>query len=102
MDKVQLGRRLGFLCSPLDDPRRIQLRQNEFLEAYRARGTSEDLIEIIHDLTKLRPSNSQDIFGAVSFFLHPVMLPIEYTHERDYPLQPRIRLPEAAITDRSF
>jgi SagB-type dehydrogenase family enzyme len=30
------------------------------------------------------------------------MFPIEYTHERDYPLQPRIRLPEAAIPDRPF
>jgi SagB-type dehydrogenase family enzyme len=102
MDKARIGRRLGFLCSPLDDPRRIQLRQDEFLEAYRARGTSEDLIEISHDLTKLRSTNNQDIFRAVSFFQQPVMFPIEYTHERDYPLQPRIRLPEAAIPDRSF
>jgi SagB-type dehydrogenase family enzyme len=102
MDKARMGRRLGFLCSPLDDPRRIQLRQDDFLEAYRSRGTSEDLIEISHDLTKLRPTNSIDIFRAISVFQQPVMFPIEYTHERDYPLQPRIRLPEATLTDRPF
>lgn len=97
-----MGRRLAFLCSPLDDRRRIQLRQDEFLGAYRSRGASEDPIEISHDLTKLRPTNSTDIFRAISVFQQPVMFPIEYTHERDYPLQPRIPLPEAAIPDRPF
>jgi SagB-type dehydrogenase family enzyme len=102
MDKARLGRRLGFLCSLLDDPRRIQLRQDEFVEAYRSRGAPDDLIEISHELTKLRPANSLDIFRALTLFQQPVMHPIEYTHDRDYPLQPRIRLPEPAIPDRPF
>jgi SagB-type dehydrogenase family enzyme len=102
MDKARMGRRLGFLCSPLNDPRRIQLRQDEFLEAYYSRGTADDLLEISHDLTKLRPANGLDVFRAISLFQQPVMHQIEYTHERDYPLQTLIRLPEPAIPDRPF
>ena len=93
---------MGFLCSQLDDPRRIQLRQEEFLQAYRSRGTPDDLIDISHDLTKLRQTNDFDIFRAFTLFQQPAMHPLEYTHDRDYPLQPRIRLPEPAIPDRPF
>jgi len=102
MDKSSLGRRLGFLSSPLNDPRRIQLRQDEFVEAYHSRGTSDDLLEIGHDLTKLRPAGSPEIVRAVTLFQQPVMYQIEYTHDRDYPLQTSIRLPEPALTDRPF
>ncbi len=102
MDKARLGRRLAFLRFPLDDPRQIQLRQDEFLAAYRSRGTPDDLIEISHDLTKLRPANSLDIFRAITLFQQPVMQPIQHTHEREYPLEPPIRLPDAAIPDRPF
>jgi SagB-type dehydrogenase family enzyme len=101
MDKVQLGRRLGFLCSPLDDPRRIQLRQDEFLEAYRSRGP-DDLIELSHDLTKLRSANSLDVFRALTLFQRPTMHPIEYSQEREYPLQALVSLPKPAIPDRLF
>jgi len=97
-----MGRRLGFLCSPLDDSRRIQLRQDEFLQAYRSRGAPDDLIEIGHDLTKLRPANSLDVFRALTLFQQPEMHAIEYTQERDYPLQPRVGLPEPVIPDRPF
>ena len=102
MDKARMGRRLGFLCSPLDDSRRIQLRQDEFLQAYRSRGAPDDLIEIGHDLTKLRPANSLDVFRALTLFQQPEMHAIEYTQERDYPLQPRVGLPEPVIPDRPF
>lgn len=102
MDKVRMAKRLGFLCSPLDDPRRIELRQNEFLQAYRSRGGPGDLIEICHELTKLQRANGMDVFRALTLFQQPAMHPVEYTHDREFPLQLRIHLPEPAIPGRPF
>jgi SagB-type dehydrogenase family enzyme len=102
MDKARMGRRLAFLCSTLDDPRRIQLRQEEFLQAYRSRGGPDDLIEISHDLTKLGRANSFDVFRALTLFQQPAMHAVEYTHDREFPLQPIIHLPEPAIPDSPF
>lgn len=102
MDESRMGRRFGFLCAQLDDPRRIQLRQGRFLQAYRQRGADDDIIEIGHDLTKLRRADDPDMADALALFQQPHMYPIEYTQDREYPLQPRIRLPEPAIPDRLF
>jgi SagB-type dehydrogenase family enzyme len=102
MDKAGLARRLGFLCATLDDPRRIQLRQDEFLQAYRSRGGPDDLIEISHVLTKLQRANGIDVFRALTLFQQPAMHSVEYTHDREFPLQPTIQLPEPVIPDGPF
>jgi SagB-type dehydrogenase family enzyme len=97
-----MPRQFGFLCSTLDDPRRIELRQSEILGAFHQRGDPYDLIEISHDLTKLRRTDDSKILNAVMLFQRPFMHSVEYTHDRDYPLHPIIRLPEPVIPDRSF
>ncbi len=102
MDEARMGRRFGFLCTQLDDPRRIQLRQGRFLEAYRRRGQDEDIIEISHDLTKLRRADNSDMADALALFQQPRMYPIQYAQEREYPLQRRILLPEPTIPDPPF
>jgi SagB-type dehydrogenase family enzyme len=102
MDEARMGRRFGFLCTQLDDPRRIQLRQGRFLEAYHRRGQDEDLIEISHDLTKLRRTDSSHMADSMALFQQPRMFPIQFHQDREYPLQPRILLPEPIIPDSSF
>ena len=97
-----MGRRFGFLCSQLDDPRRIELRRGRFVEAYRQRGADDDIIEIGHDLTKLRRADDPDMADALALFQQPHMFPVEYAQDREYPLQPQIRLPEPTIPDRLF
>ena len=102
MDAVRMAKRMGFLCSPLDDPRRLQIRQDQFIEAYQRRGAVDDIIEVVHELTKLRAGNSFEIFRSQTLFEQPVMQSIQHTHDRDYPLHPLIRLPAPAIPDRLF
>jgi SagB-type dehydrogenase family enzyme len=102
MDEARVGRRFGFFCAPLEDPRRIELRQGRYLEAYRRRGADEDIIEIGHDLTKLRRANDSDMADALAVFQQPHMYPIEYTQDREYPLQSSVLLPPATIPDCLF
>lgn len=99
MDEKRMGRRFGFLCSQLEDPRRIQLRQGRFLQAYQRRGSADDVIEIAHDLTKLWRTDDPQVAEAVALFQQPYMYPIEYSLDREYPLQPRIGLPEPVLPD---
>jgi SagB-type dehydrogenase family enzyme len=101
-EEAKVGRRLGFLSTPLDDPRRIQLRQGQFLEAYRRRSQNEDVIEIGHNLTKLQRTNRSDVADAFAVFQQKGMYQIQYNQDREYPLQRRIALPEAIIPDRPF
>jgi SagB-type dehydrogenase family enzyme len=102
MDEAQMGRRFGFLCTPLDDPRRIQLRLGRFLEAYRQRGQEEDVVEISHHQTKLRRTDNWDMADALALFQQSRMYPIQYAQEREYPLHHRILLPEPTIPDSPF
>lgn len=102
MDRERTGKRLGYLCSQVEDPRRIQLRQGRFLEAYRRRGADDDVIEISHELTKLRRVDGSDMADALALFQRPLMHPIQYTQDREYPLQTRIGLPEPTIPNRPF
>jgi SagB-type dehydrogenase family enzyme len=102
MDKPAMGRRVGLLYSQLDDPRRIQLRRGRFLEAYQLRGVFDDVIEIGHELTKLRRTDGSEMADAVALFQQPRMHPIEYTQDREFPLKSRIRLPEPTIPDYPF
>jgi len=102
MDEARMGRRLGFLCAQLDDPRRIQLRQGRFVEAYHRRGQDEDMLEIGHDLTKLRRTDSSDMADSMALFQQPRMYPTQYHQDREYPLQRRIVLPEPTIPDSPF
>jgi len=99
---ARMSKQFGFLCSTLDDPRRIQLRQAEILEAYQQRGTLDDIVEISHDLTKLRRVDGPKMVDALLLFQQPFMQPVQYTHDPDYPLQPRVRLPGPLIPDRPF
>jgi SagB-type dehydrogenase family enzyme len=92
----------GFRCSLLDDPRRIELRRTETLDAYHNRGATRDLIEIGHGLTKLNRVDSAGTFEALTLFEQPYMASLEYTHDRSYPLQPSIRLPVPRLPDCSF
>jgi SagB-type dehydrogenase family enzyme len=98
----QTGGRLGFLCAPVDDPRRIQLREERFLKAYRDRDILDDVVEIGHETTKLRRVNDGDVADALSIFAAPWMYSVEYSQDREYPLQARIPLPEPCGLDRSF
>jgi len=103
MDDDYTGKRLGFLCSRIDDPRRIQLREGRFLKAYHERNTiDDDAIEIGHELTKLRRIGNTDVADALMVFQRPAMYSVEYTHDREYPLHPRVPLPKPRIPDRSF
>ena len=102
MDRDRVGRRLGFLSSSLEDPRRIQLRQGKHLQAYHDRGNFDDITEISHDLTKLHRIGNADMVDALAIFMQPAMYSVEYTKEREYPLQPCIQLPEPKIPDCSF
>jgi len=102
MDEARMGRRFGFLCTPLDDPRRIQLRQGRFLEGYRRRGQDGDVVEISHEFTKLRRVDNPDMADALALFQQPRMYPIQYAQECEYPLRRRIPLPEPIIPDSPF
>lgn len=102
MSSRDAARKFAFHCARLDDPRRIQLRQGAFLDAYRRRGDACDLIEIGHQLTKLRRADGLHMRDALALFEQPHMLRIQFTQDREYPLHPTIRLPEAALPDRPF
>jgi len=99
--REQKGRWLGFLPSQLSDPRRIQLRENRFIEAYQRRGDI-DVVETVHELTKLRRADIGNMLNAITLLQQPSMLPILYIQDPEFPLQPRIRLPEPAIPNRPF
>jgi SagB-type dehydrogenase family enzyme len=100
MPKDQISKQLSFLCSTLDDPRRLELHQSEVSDVFRQQGAPEDVIEIAHDLTKLRRADASKMMGAFGLFGQPFMQPIVHTHDYDYPLQPHIPLPEPRIPDR--
>jgi SagB-type dehydrogenase family enzyme len=99
---ARMSKQFGFLGSILEDPRRIELRQAEILEAYQQRGGYEDIVELCADLTKLRPSDSSNMVDALMLFQQPFMQAVQYTHDPDYPLQPRRRLPKPNIPDGSL
>jgi SagB-type dehydrogenase family enzyme len=80
----------------------MQIRQDQFLDAYQRRGGVDDIIEVVHELTKLKAANSFEIFRSQTLFEQPVMQSIQHMHDRDYPLHPRIQLPEPAMPDRLF
>jgi SagB-type dehydrogenase family enzyme len=102
MEGDRIGRRFGFLCFQLDDPRRIQLHQGRFLNAYRDRHAVDDITEISHDLTKLRRVDASDMADALTVFQRPHMHSVQYAQDREYPLQPWIRLPEPTVPDGPF
>jgi SagB-type dehydrogenase family enzyme len=102
MDEVRTGRQLGFQSTPLDDPRRIQLRQGQFVEAYRRRSQNEDVIEIGHNITKLQRAGHADMADAFRLFQQHGMHQIQYAQDREYPLQHQIPLPEPTIPDSPF
>ena len=102
MDEVRTGRQLGFQSTPLDDPRRIQLRQGQFLEAYRRRSQNEDVIEISHNITKLQRAGHADMADAFGLFQQHGMHQIQYAQDREYPLQHHIPLPEPTIPNSPF
>jgi SagB-type dehydrogenase family enzyme len=102
MDRERIGRRFGFLCSRLDDPRRIQLRENRFLKEYHDRAALDDVIEIGHERTKLRRVGNSEIADALNVFEQPLMYSIEYTQDREYPLHEPMPLPEPALPDCLF
>jgi SagB-type dehydrogenase family enzyme len=102
MDERSVGRRFGFLCSQIDDPRRIELRQARFIEGYRRRSTDDDIIEVCHQLTKLRRADDADMAEALALFQQPHMHSIQYVQDQEYPLQRPIRLPEPTIPDELF
>jgi SagB-type dehydrogenase family enzyme len=99
---ARMSKQFGFLCSAIDDSRRIQLREAEVLSAYQQRANLDDIIEVGHDLTKLRRSDGPKMVDALLLFGQPFMQAVQYTQDPDYPLQPRTRLPEPAIPDRPF
>jgi SagB-type dehydrogenase family enzyme len=102
MDSDHVGRRLAFLSSRLEDPRRIQLRQGKFLQAYCDRRDVDDITEVSYDLTKLHRVGIADMADSLAVFMQPTTYSIEYTQDRDYPLQARTQLPEPKIPDCSF
>lgn len=103
MVRDRIGRRLSFLSSQVDDPRRIQLRESRFIEAYHRRGGGgTDLVEAAHDLTKLRRTDAGAMLDSMALFQQSPIHPILYTEDPEFPLQPRTRLPEPVIPDRPF
>jgi len=102
MDSDRVRRRLGFVSSQLEDPRRIQLRRGKFIQAYRDRGDVDDITEVSHSLTKLHRIGDVDMADALAVFMQPTAYSIEYTQDREYPLQARTQLPEPKIPDCSF
>jgi SagB-type dehydrogenase family enzyme len=101
MDHARTATQTAFMCSRLDDPRRLDFRAG-LLDAYRRRGGADDLVEISHDLTNLRRADGAAMLDSISFFLHPSMQAVLHTHDRQYPLQPLIRLPTPAIPNVAF
>jgi SagB-type dehydrogenase family enzyme len=97
-----MSKQFGFLCSALDDPRRIQLRQAEVLGAYQQRAKLDDIAELSHDLTKLRRADGAKMVDSLLLFGQSFMQAVQYTQDPDYPLQPRIRLAEPTIPDCPF
>jgi SagB-type dehydrogenase family enzyme len=95
-------RGVHLLTAPVDDPRRVELRRGAILGAYRHRGASDDLIEVGHELTKLRRTDARDIADAVAVFQRPEAYSVEYRQDREYPLRPSFPMPPATIPDRSF
>jgi SagB-type dehydrogenase family enzyme len=94
--------RFGFLSSGVDDPRRINLRRGRFSEAYRERGNREDVVEMSHELTKLRRSDGPDLAESLAVIQQRGMLSVLYTQEPEFPLRPRTFLPEPARPDCRF
>src|SRR5437660_4438046 len=101
MDSARSGRKFGFLCSELDDPRSMQLGGG-FVEAYHRRGAPDDIVEIGYELTKLTRGDEQRMLASIAFFTRPFMHSVLFTHDRDYPLRSSIRLPAPTIPDIAF
>ena len=103
MKNESFGRQLGFLSRRLDDPRRMQLRDGGYRDAYERRGESDDIAEIGHDLTKLRRLvDGAAMRDIVALYMQPHMQKIQFLHDREYPLRPILRLPEPMIPDCPF
>lgn len=102
MTDKRMTSRFGFLSSPLEDPRRMQLRQRVVIESFLGRGEAEDVTEISHGLTKLRRADDLDMLEALRLIEQPGMLSVLFRQDVEFPLQPRISLPEPAIPEISF
>jgi SagB-type dehydrogenase family enzyme len=89
------------MCSRLEDPRRIELHDG-FFDVYRRRGVADDIVEVSHGLTKLHRMDGAVMRDSVEFFMQPSVQPVVHTHDRQYPLQPLIRLPGPVIPDVAF
>jgi SagB-type dehydrogenase family enzyme len=94
--------RFGFLSTPVGDPRRIQLRQRRFLEAFLGRGEAEDVTEVSHELTKLRRLDDKDISDMLQLIGQPGMMSVLYRQDVEFPLRPRVTLPKPEIPEISF
>jgi SagB-type dehydrogenase family enzyme len=60
------------------------------------------MVEISHELTKLRRADDSDMAETLTVFQQPMMHLIAYPQDREYPLHSCIRLPEPSIPDRPF
>jgi SagB-type dehydrogenase family enzyme len=83
-----------FLGSALGNPRRIQLRTPEIVEAYHQRDTSTDVVELAHGLTKLASADMSKALDALTLFARPSMQAVQHVRNREYPLAPICNLPE--------
>jgi SagB-type dehydrogenase family enzyme len=97
-----MARRFAFLCSSLNDPRQIRLRDSDILRAYEQRGAFDDVVEISHDLTNLRRCDTSRLVEGVQLFEQPFMQAVQFTHERQYPLSPSVALAKPTLPDASF
>ena len=86
----------------LEDPRRIRLQESNSFEDYQLRGRGEDVIELAHELTKLKFSNALQLARITPLFEQPFMQEILYRQERSYPLQPLVALPKPNLPDTPF
>jgi SagB-type dehydrogenase family enzyme len=90
------------LLSPLENPRRLELRQTEFLDAYSRRADRDDILEVAHDLTKLRRLDVGGMRESIRLFEDPSMQECLHSHDREFPLHPEIKIPEPVIPDCEF
>lgn len=102
MDRGRVGRHIAFLCSRLEDPRSIQLREGAFLAAYRKRERSHDLVEIAHGMTKIRRQDWHHMRDSLAVFLNPSMFRFAFHHDREYLLHSTVPLPKHNAQEHSF
>jgi hypothetical protein len=72
------------LVSTLTDPHRIELHPIEYFDGYSQRGANEDIVEIGHDLTKLRRIDLTRMRVALNTCQQPATLRSQHLHDREY------------------